>query len=280
MFLGNVLTILAVAAILGFATTAQAATIAYWKLDDLTGNDSVGTYSLSNLSGAQTTNIAPNPVPNPDTGPTAANPNAVGSSPVFQRSTADTTFNMTSSSSFTFEGWFQTGDVVDTGVTGVIGGNRRGSAGQFDPLKFRGWVVWMRDDGLVEFLIQRDFFGAEPLNKSIITTSQFDDSNPYHFAAVWDHDNGATGTFSLYVAGSLIGSEAGFGDLAEGNTNFTLGSRANPYPFNSWTGELDEMRFSNEALTQAQFLSAPEPSSLLLALVGLGLLASRRRRGT
>ena len=39
---------------------SRAAPIAYWKLDDLKGNDSVGdsvgTYSLSDLTGAQTTN--------------------------------------------------------------------------------------------------------------------------------------------------------------------------------------------------------------------------------
>ena len=262
---------------------ALSPTVAYWQLDDNTGaaaQDVVGPYNLDYTAGTQTTSRAPDPIPNPDAGAFADatdpkdNPFAVDG-PVYRRSTADTVFNMTDSSSFTFEGWFQTSDVADSGITGVIGGNRGDGA-----VSFKGWVVWMRDDGLVEFLIQ-DSVGFD----SVISTTQFDDDLFHHVAAVWDHDDGATGTYSLYVDGILIGTKAGKGDLDEGNSNMTLGSRAAPFPTNPWTGTLDEFRFSDQALAPTEFLNAvnsataPEPSSLFIAMLGcVSVVFTRRRR--
>ncbi len=105
----------------------------------------------------------------------------------------------------------------------------------------------------------------------------------YHVAAVGD---ATAGTLSLYVDGTLVGSTTGYnGMLALGTpTSWTLGrGQYNGSPVDTMRGMLDEVRFSDVALSPAQFLNAtpvPEPSSfaLLAGLGVLGLAGSRRRR--
>jgi hypothetical protein len=86
----------------------------------------------------------------------------------------------------------------------------------------------------------------------------------YHVAAVGD---ATAGTLSLYVNGSLVGSTTGFTGLfaPRRNTGWTLGrGQFKNRPADNLIGSLDEVRFSDVALTPSQFLNAPTPARKLL----------------
>lgn len=98
----------------------------------------------------------------------------------------------------------------------------------------------------------------------------------YHVAAVGD---AVAGTLKLYVNGAEVGSIGGFTGLFDpaGNTTWTLGrGQFGGNAGDQLRGQLDEVRFSDVALTPAQFLYVPEPSVALLG--GLGVLGLLRRR--
>ena len=78
----------------------------------------------------------------------------------------------------------------------------------------------------------------------------------YHVAAVGD---AATGTLSLYVNGAPAGSTTGFTGLfvPAKNTAWTFGrGQYKNKPVDRFIGCLDEVRFSDTALTPSQFLNA------------------------
>jgi hypothetical protein len=78
----------------------------------------------------------------------------------------------------------------------------------------------------------------------------------YHVAAVGDT---AAGTLSLYVDGVLVGQTNGFTGLfaPKANTPWTIGrAQYKKRPYDRLLGNVDEVRFSNVALTPAQFLNA------------------------
>lgn len=97
----------------------------------------------------------------------------------------------------------------------------------------------------------------------------------YHAAAV---SNGTT--MELYLDGVLQGSTAFTGGLYDPapDTNWTIGR--GQYGGNNGDfldGKIDEVRFSDSALNPSQFLNAPEPGSIMLAVLG-GCMAFRRQR--
>ncbi len=84
----------------------------------------------------------------------------------------------------------------------------------------------------------------------------------YHVAAVGD---ATAGTLSLYVNGSLVGSTKGFTGLFSPSKTpgWTLGrGQYKNRPTDNLIGSLDEVRFSDVALTPAQFLNAKKPATL------------------
>lgn len=99
----------------------------------------------------------------------------------------------------------------------------------------------------------------------------------YHVAAV---GNSASGTLELFVNGLSVGSSAGFTGLFDSPTDtvWTLGrGQFNNNNVDFLDGRLDEVRFSDTALTPDQFLNAvPEPSSVML-LGGLAMLLGFKR---
>lgn len=97
----------------------------------------------------------------------------------------------------------------------------------------------------------------------------------YHAAAV---SNGTT--MELYLDGVLQGSTAFTGGLYNPtqDTNWTIGR--GQYAGNNgdfFDGKIDEVRFSDDALSASQFLNVPEPGSVMLAVLGVCMSLKRRR---
>ncbi len=89
----------------------------------------------------------------------------------------------------------------------------------------------------------------------------------YHVAAVGDS---AAGTLSLYADGKLIGQTSGFTGLFAPSRNgmWTLGrGQYNNRVADRFSGRLDEVRFSDEALPPARFLNAAPPSPAPLVTI-------------
>ncbi|MBT8044390.1 MAG: PEP-CTERM sorting domain-containing protein [Verrucomicrobiae bacterium] len=268
-------------------TPASAATVAYWNasaganqktLTDLAGGDH-NLASPSTKFSASGVNVAPNPVPNPDALTTGGSGSIfINSGTAASVSSGD--FEMTSSSSFTFEGWVQ----IQTGGGGVIAGDRHQSNG------YDGWYLVASANKLQFYANTGGAVGNSVTSTADIVTATTATDGFHHFAAVWDHDTGAgnVGTMSLYIDGvlqgtvdhdvvdynsntfGLAGRDAGTSGSALVDGLLTAGSR------------LDELRFSDQALAPSQFLNAvpvPEPSvAALIGLAGLGVLLMRRRR--
>lgn len=264
-------------------------TVAYWQLDETSGNlidVAGGSQTLTGGSGLTygVPSIAPDPLPNPDVGPfingtTEDNPSAVrfngsGEAPSF----ASDDFKITNDTSFTFEGWLQHNitDGTQSGLEMIAGDRHAGSTAADGNGSFNGWVVWV-ENGRLAFYSQ---FGpnADPITGKALSTTHIDDENVYHFAAVWDHVNGE---MRLYIDGILEDTAL----LTPGEylpSAFVVGGRAtssdNVYNDNILNGVLDELRFSNQAMAPWQFTNAiPEPASLAMVLLGLTLVMTRRR---
>jgi len=107
------------------------------------------------------------------------------------------------------------------------------------------------------------------------------------FSSAWNHfaityDATSVGTErNIYKNGVLVGTTAiAGGDIAnDGDDSLVFGDIP---PFNqNFEGAIDEIRFYDNTLTQPQIaaLLVPEPTSLLLTVVGMaGLITVRRKR--
>jgi hypothetical protein len=252
----------------------SAATVAYWNAPTVSGSTLAdlagGDQDLVGSSGQMTpsaVDVAPLPVPNSDPVTTGASGSIYfNSGSEAPHTDSASVFQMTSTKSFTFEGWIQ----AQSGSTGYIASDRhRGTS-------YRGWFLQLQSSGSIQFY-SNSGGTATTINSPIIT-----DGGNHHFAAVWDHTDGV---MSLYIDGDLeggvshsVGSYTPFG--------FSIGGR-NTSSDNKFTADLltagtrlDEMRFSDAALAPTQFLNAtgiPEPISVAMGLVGLTLVMVRRR---
>ena len=92
----------------------------------------------------------------------------------------------------------------------------------------------------------------------------------------------ATKSFGIYVDGVLRGSDAAIGTSGiVGGTDLdpvVIGEYASLAANRSFAGDFAAIRLSNTALTSAEFLVVPEPSSLALLVCAGGLLLLGRRR--
>ena len=127
--------------------------------------------------------------------------------------------------------------------------------------------------GIVAFAAQDKQNVTREINGPVLAANTW-----YHVAVVGDGTNA-----TLYLDGTSVGS-VGFNGLYNSSSSqgFTVGRgffNGNPADF--WNGEIDEVRFSNEALSPSQFLNAaavPEPTTIGLLGVTASLLMARRRR--
>jgi hypothetical protein len=260
------------------APQPTANTIAYWNaasgsnntLVDLAGGDQtlVGGTNVVTASGS---NVAPFPVPNPDSITSGGNGSIyMSSQPNVEapHTNAASIFQMTDFGSFTFEGWIQAAD----GATGYIASDRhQGNS-------YRGWFLELQGSGGIQF------YSNSGGTATTITSAAIDDGTAHHFAAVWDH---LSSEMRLFIDGILVGSPT-FHDVGSYDVyGFSIGGRdgttgGNDFVDNRLTAgtRLDELRFSNAALDPSQFLNAnpiPTPASFMMGLVGLSLVMARRR---
>ena len=271
---------------------SDAATVAYWDLDsdgiDLEGTGGSGGTGqhlvLTNPGGspAHQTKTLVDPVPNPDTVADASNNGSLRTFNSAYRTGTDFddygAFRFNNDASFTFETWFEKFDGSDTQYIASTRGSNIGGG------NFQGWELKIQGGGDdLNVFINGSSSGAGSLNLTV--PNVISNQTAYHLAFVWDHlANSGDGQVSLYLDGALIGSAAGDPgwSFARGGT-LSLGARESDgdsmwdeNPLNGW---LDEVRFSDMALSPSQFLNVPEPASVsLVVLASLGALAVGRRR--
>lgn len=250
-----------------------ASTVAYWNAPTVSGSTLAdlagGDQDLVGSSGQMTpsaVNVAPLPVPNPDPITTGASGSIYfNSGSEAPHTLSASVFQMTSTKSFTFEGWIQ----AQSGSSGFIASDRHSGN------SYRGWFLELKSSGGIQF------YSNSGGTANDITSASIADGGNHHFAAVWNH---ADGVMSLYIdggsAGSVshsVGSYTPFGFSIGGRDGTTPGSGFVDNLLTAGT-RLDEMRFSDAALAPTQFLNAiPEPASLVLMGLGTLLITGRRR---
>jgi uncharacterized protein (TIGR03382 family) len=138
-------------------------------------------------------------------------------------------------------------------------------------------------------LTHRGFPGGSPAENVVDDTAPLSAGVEHHLVGVWDENAGVQ---KLYLDGNLIGSSsilAGITLASLPDVNNFLGRSQWPDPL--FDGQYNEFRIYDYALTTNQVLgnylagpntvnAVPEPSTALLAVLGLVPLALLRRRRT
>ena len=196
--------------------------------------------------------------------------------------------------SYTFAAWFNTDDVWADRMSIIQGRD----GWQPDPDNDPGWWVY-GDEVLLELGAIWGGAGQEPgkLADALVEGSggsyiwlhpsgDLADGVWHHMASTWDGDSH---TLSLYLDGALIDSNSNVGvgalDIQDG---FQVGIRNEMLGSEDWpfSGSLADVRMygrslSGDDIVELHALSIPEPSSVMLAALGLLSLAFAvlRRRG-
>lgn len=172
----------------------------------------------------------------------------------------DSAFMLDKTKSFTVECVFKTSG------TGYLIGTRSAIGYPYD---YRGWHLWATASGKsLSFYADG---GSTEDGEPVSLTTPISTGTWYHVAAVWDHDAvDPNGLMSLYLDGQLIASAEGGsswadvsgGPLAVGVRKIWFFDGYPEFGF-KWDygmhGNIDEIRFVDEALTPEYFLNGTTP---------------------
>ena len=130
-----------------------------------------------------------------------------------------------------------------------------------------GNITW----GIGKDSAEREFTRIDPAsgaaNQTFTISGSTADGQWHHFALTYSN-----GTWTMYQDYTKVAQRTGLLIDYDGLSGLSFGWA--PTDFFAYRGWLDEVRFSNQVLTPAEFLhTVPEPASLLLAVVAFGLLA-------
>lgn len=231
-------------------SNSYSATIAYWQLDgandsrDVVNND--GMYYDLNLTGVLNNySSAVTNLTNPDQSIWRTGFGTARDNPSAQQFTGSQKWTRTKphpfgfypKSSFTVEGWFKSALISD-GIKPFISSRTSVS----------GWKGWDVRDYLSKGVHLMIFLIVDGNNVSKQLQANIESDRWYHFAAIWDGNNGNFGKMSLYLAGQLKASLDIQQNLkSTDGGDFRIGE--------SFIGMLDEIRFSNKALRADEFLN-------------------------
>ncbi len=200
--------------------------------------------------------------------------------------------------SYTFAAWFKTDDAMADRMSIIHGRNAR----QPDPVVDPGWWVY-EDEALMELGAWWNDTWTEQFPGKLADSWVGDDDGTgmgvwlhpdgdwadgqwHHMASTWDGDSDVA---KLYVDGAEVASDSAVGmGSVDIHRLFQVGLRQEVYgsedfPF---SGELADVRMygrllGGDDIVELNNLAVPEPSSIMLAVLGLLSLAFAvlRRRG-
>ena len=205
--------------------------------------DEAGLVKLIPVAGGSSISpIAPNPVP-----ANQVENNSALFNGIWKEEKVDGLFVLSSKHSFTFEGWFATKPTRGKGF--FLLGTRTGEGEDK-----RGWRIDLlppprgQSEGQMSFFYDSGHKRIQALAEAVTVS----DSNPHHFAAVWDHDSSREeGAMRLYLDGLEVASATvPLSEIPGEQINpLRIGARTNPKLL-----ALDELRFTRRALAPRRFL--------------------------
>ncbi|MES2996090.1 MAG: LamG domain-containing protein [Verrucomicrobiota bacterium] len=248
------------AAMLGLASSAPAALVAHYNVDNNTTNlGTRGAAANGTLNGATYSTTVVSPYP----GSTHSLDLNTGVSNM-----SVTPAQLTVNGSYTAAVWVNVDTMPAAGSTGNIFGAYQAAS----PFQHNFLLRVVQSTNQINF-ISRDSDGSTVQLNSAFTLDTWN-----HFAVTF---NSATSSAQMFLNGVSIGTAAMTAGTTPGFGSFPAQTHAGLGGFtgaDSMNGFVDDARLYDEVLTQTQIqaLLVPEPSAALLG--GLGALALLRRR--
>jgi predicted phosphodiesterase len=167
---------------------------------------------------------------------------------IWKEEKAGSVFGLTSTQSFTFEGWFLT-EKLRRPI--FLLGTRTGDEDK------TGWHLDLRPPSGGQREGQMSFFYDSGSNRiqALAEAVTIADLKPHHFAVIWDHDaSRESGEMKLYLDGAEVAvASLPLTEIVDKQLNpFRIGAKGNPERL-----ALDELRFTRRALAPREFLLKP-----------------------